>query len=97
LGFTSREQGAGHGGLGGQGTGTTRGADDKAPARRRLASARSEHGECERGRESARREGESTSRGERGSASVFIGRKRERERRRGEERPVTSITIDGAD
>jgi hypothetical protein len=33
--------------------------------------------------------------GEKGSASVFIGRKRER--RRGEERSAASITIDGAD
>jgi hypothetical protein len=41
------EQGEGQGGLGGQGTGTTRGADDEAPAQRRLAPARSEHGERE--------------------------------------------------
>jgi hypothetical protein len=68
------EQGAGPCGLGGQGTGTVRGengpsggADDEAPARRRLAPTRSEHGERERGRESARRERESSGRGEKGS------------------------------
>jgi hypothetical protein len=66
--------------------------DDALP--RRLAPVRSEHGERERGRESARRERESSGRGEKGSASVFTRRKRER--RRGEERPAASITIDGA-
>jgi hypothetical protein len=56
--FGIYKQGAMQGGLGGQGTGAARGADDEAPARRRLAPARSEHGEREWGRESARRERE---------------------------------------
>ena len=73
-----------------------RGVDDEAPVR---LAPRSEHGERERGRESVRkeRERESSGRGEKGSTSIFTGRKRERERRRGEERLAASITIDGAD